>query len=147
MTSSRKYFQDVFSDPLWIMMEVTINLKSYLSRFKNLSQYYRFLSQSEYTFRKETNRVFFNSTFSHGLYRKTIQGDKIKFIFFLKLITEKNKSQKTFELILRSKKLINSNVSILLPYQMSDTDKLLLNSKNGGNAYRKILKCRIDNKM
>jgi hypothetical protein len=139
MTSSKIQLQEILNDPLWIIMEVTMKLKSCLMRFSSTSQYYRLLSQSEYTFGKKSNRLFFKNTFSHGLYRMSIAGDKVKFIFLLKLKNEDSKPFKTMELMIRSKRLINSSVSIYFPYQMNGTERLLLTSKNGINEYRKIL--------
>ena len=145
MTSSKIQLQQILTDPLWIMMEVSMKLTSCLMRFSSTVQYYRLLSQSEYTFGKKSNRIFFKNTFSHGLYRTSIAGDKVKFIFLLKLKNEDSKSYKTIELIIRSKRLINSSVSIYYPYQMNETERLLLTSNNGIKEYRKILGFRGSN--
>lgn len=129
----------ILNDPTWFVMEVKIKLRSYLMRFKTLNKFYRLLSQSEYVTAGETNRKFFKSRFSHGWYRVLIDKEVVRFIFILKVKELETIQKDQFQLILRSRKLINSPVLIYRPKDLSSTDQLLLNQFGGNLSYRRIL--------
>lgn len=129
----------ITNDPSWFVFDVRMRLKPFLMRFKNIPSYYRMLSQSEYSLGRVSNRSFFNKRFSHGWYRSVIDKEVIRFVFVLKLKKMENKEQDIFQLIWRSKRLLNSPVLIYSLNELSNTDKMLLlnNARVGG--FKKIL--------
>jgi hypothetical protein len=88
---------------------------------------------------KVSNRSFFNDRFSHGWYRMVIDKELIRFIFILKVKTLERKEQDIFQLIWRSKRLMNSKIIIYSINELSNTDKILLlnNARVGG--FKRIL--------
>jgi len=128
-----------FNDPSWFVFDVSIRLKQFIMRFKSISSYYRLLSQSEYTLGKVSNRSFFNDRFSHGWYRMVIDKELIRFIFILKVKTLERKEQDIFQLIWRSKRLMNSKTIIYSINELSNTDKILLMNNARVGGFKRIL--------
>jgi hypothetical protein len=122
----------------WIIFEQKIELKNFL-KFNSISQYYRQLSNGRNIFLKKTNREFFKTNFSEGFYRFNIFNEKLHFILFLKPFQMSRKIRLIKELTVRLKKIFFSNVGVFNLQEISDTDRLLLSSKNGFNYYQKIL--------
>lgn len=133
---SKDYITD---DPSWFVFEVKIKLKQFLMRFKTISSFYRLLSQSEYSLGKVSNRTFFKKKFTHGWYRSNIDKESIRFVFILKVKDLKRKEQDIFQLIWRSKRLINSPVLIYPLNELTNTDKILFMNNNRVGAFKKIL--------
>lgn len=129
----------MFNDPSWFVMEVKIKLRNYLMRFRTLNKFYRLLSQSEYVTAGETNRKFFKSRFTHGWYRVIIDKEIVRFIFILKVKDVNRIEKDQFQLIWRTRKLINSPVLIYKPEELASTDRILLTQLGGNMSYRKIL--------
>jgi hypothetical protein len=129
----------ITDDPSWFVFDVKIRLKQFLMRFKTISSYYRLLSQSEYSLGKVSNRSFFNNRFSHGWYRAVIDKEVIRFVFVLKVKKSDRKDQDIFQLIWRSKRLINSPVLIYSINELSNTDKILLMNNARVGGFKKIL--------
>ena len=122
-----------------ILIVNTINWFNFLMRFKTIPSYYRQLSQSEYSLGKVSNRSFFNNRFSHGWYRAVIDKEVIRFVFVLKVKKSDRKDQDIFQLIWRSKRLINSPVLIYSINELSNTDKILLMNNARVGGFKKIL--------
>lgn len=133
---SKNYITD---DPSWFVFEVKIKLKQFLMRFKTISSFYRLLSQSEYSLGKVSNRTFFKKKFTHGWYRSNIDKESIRFVFILKVKDLKRKEQDIFQLIWRTKRLINSPVLIYPLNELTNTDKILFMNNNRVGAFKKIL--------
>lgn len=129
----------IANDPSWFVFDVSMRLKPFLMRFKNIPSYYRMLSQSEYSLGRVSNRSFFNKRFSHGWYRAVIDKEVIRFVFVLKLKKMENKEQDIFQLIWRSKRLLNSPVLIYSLNELSNTDKMLLMNNARVGGFKKIL--------
>ncbi len=129
----------IANDPAWFVFDVRIRLKQFLMRFKTISSFYRMLSQSEYSLGKVSNRSFFNNRFSHGWYRVVIDKEVIRFVFVLKVKKLDSKDQDVFQLIWRSKRLINSQVLIYSINELSNTDKILLINNTRMGGFKKIL--------
>jgi hypothetical protein len=129
----------ITDDPSWFVFDVKIRLKQFLMRFKTISSYYRLLSQSEYSLGKVSNRSFFNNRFSHGWYRAVIDKEIIRFVFVLKVKKLDRKEQDIFQLIWRSKRLLNSPVLIYSVNELSNTDKILLMNNARVGGFKKIL--------
>lgn len=129
----------ITDDPSWFVFDVKIRLKQFFMRFKTISSYYRLLSQSEYSLGKVSNRSFFNNRFSHGWYRAVIDKEVIRFVFVLKVKKSDRKDQDIFQLIWRSKRLINSPVLIYSINELSNTDKILLMNNARVGGFKKIL--------
>jgi hypothetical protein len=68
-----------------------------------------------------------------------IDKELIRFIFILKVKTLERKEQDIFQLIWRSKRLMNSKIIIYSINELSNTDKILLinNARVGG--FKRIL--------
>lgn len=133
---SRNFISD---NPTWFVFDVRIKLKPFLMRFKTISSYYRMLSQSEYSLGRLSNRSFFKSRFSHGWYRVVIDKEVIRLVFVLKAKKLERKDQDIFQLIWRSKRLINSPVLIYPLNELSNTDKMLLMNNARVGGFKKIL--------
>ena len=133
------YKNYITDDPYWFVFEVKIKLKQFLMRFKTISSFYRLLSQSEYSLGKVSNRTFFKKKFTHGWYRSNIDRESIRFVFILKVKDLKRKEQDIFQLIWRSKRLINSPVLIYPLNELTNTDKILFMNNNRVGAFKKIL--------
>ena len=54
----------ITNDPSWFVFDVSMKIKPFFMRFKNIPSYYRMLSQSEYSLGKVSNRSFFNNRFT-----------------------------------------------------------------------------------
>lgn len=132
----------ITNDPSWFVFDVRTRLKQFLMRFKTISSFYRMLSQSEYSLGKVSNRSFFNNRFSHGWYRVVIDKEVIRFVFVLKVKKLDRKDQDIFQLIWRSKRLINSQVLIYSINELSNTDKILLMNNTRVGGFKKILSNR-----
>jgi hypothetical protein len=129
----------IADDPTWFVFEVKIKLKQFLMRFKTIISFYRLLSQSEYSLGKVSNRTFFKKKFTHGWYRAVIDKEVIRFVFVLKVKNLDKKDQDIFQLIWRSKRLINSPVLIYSINELSNTDKILLMNNARVGGFKKIL--------
>jgi hypothetical protein len=125
-------------DENWFIVEVKMKLENFFTKFKNPSHYYRCLSQGNWHFLKMSNRLFFRS-FSDGMYRSVIDGEKVSLIIFLRVKNTVEKYRIAKELTIRMKKLINSPIQVYSLEEMSETDRKLLSSKNGFNFYNRIL--------
>jgi hypothetical protein len=125
-------------DDNWFIVEVKMKMENFFFKFKNPSHYYRCLSQGNWRFLKQSNRSFFRHL-STGMYRSVIDGEKVSLIFFLRVKNTVEKYRISKELSIRMKKLINSPIRILDLREMSETDRILLNTKNGRNFYNRIL--------
>jgi len=125
-------------DENWFIVEVKMKMENFFTKFKNPSHYYRCLSQGNWRFLKQSNRLFFRG-FSDGMYRSVIDGEKVSLIFFLRVKNTVEKYRISKELSIRIKKLMNSPIRILDLREMSETDRKLLSSKNGFNFYNRIL--------
>jgi hypothetical protein len=129
----------ITNDPSWFVFDVSMKIKPFFMRFKNIPSYYRMLSQSEYSLGKVSNRSFFNNRFSHGWYRVVINKEVIRFIFVLKVKRLERKDQDIFQLIWRSKRLLNSPVLTYSLNELSNTDKILLMNNARVGGFKKIL--------
>jgi hypothetical protein len=125
-------------DENWFIVEVKMKLENFFAKFKNPSHYYRCLSQGNWRFLKQSNRLFFRG-FSDGMYRSVINGEKVSLIFFLRVKNTVEKFRITKELTIRMKKLMNSPIQVYGLEEMSETDRILLNTNNGINFYNRIL--------
>ena len=125
-------------DENWFIVEVKMKMENFFTKFKNPSHYYRCLSQGNWRFLKQSNRLFFR-VFSDGMYRSVIDGEKVSLIFFLRVENTVEKYRITKELSIRMKKLMNSPIQVYGVEEMSETDRKLLSSKNGFNFYNRIL--------
>jgi len=125
-------------DENWFIVEVKMKMENFFTKFKNPSHYYRCLSQGNWRFLKQSNRLFFRG-FSDGMYRSVIDGEKVSLIFFLRVKNTVEKYRISKELSIRMKKLMNSPISIVDIREMSETDRILLNTNNGINFYNRIL--------
>jgi hypothetical protein len=126
-------------DENWFIVEVKMKMENFFTKFKNPSHYYRCLSQGNWHFLKMSNRLFFRS-FSDGMYRSVIDGEKVSLIFFLRVKNTVEKYRISKELSIRMKKLMNSPIRIVDIREMSETDRILLNTNNGINFYNRILR-------
>jgi hypothetical protein len=124
-------------DDNWFILEVSMKLNNFFSKFKNPSHFYRCLSQGNWRFLKQSNRSFFRN-FSSGMYRSVIDNEKVSIIFFLRVKNKAKIQSITRELTVRIKKLMNSPVKIYEISKMNSTDNKLMISKNGQNFYNKI---------
>jgi hypothetical protein len=125
-------------DENWFIVEVKMKLENFFTKFKNPSHYYRCLSQGNWHFLKLSNRLFFKS-FTDGMYRSVIDGEKVVLVFFLRIKNKERTNSTTKELTIRMKKLLNSPIQVYGVEEMSETDRKLLSSKNGFNFYNRIL--------
>ena len=123
----------------WIYLEIKINLTQFLIKFKNVSNFYRLLSNGNYLFNGQPNREFFKSNFHKGFYRSSIIGDRIKLVFLLKSEEKRINERLINELKVRIKKLMYSDVNVDDLNGMDEVDRILINSANGINFYQKIL--------
>ena len=126
-------------DENWFILEVSIKLVNFFSKFKNPAHFYRCLSQGNWRFLKQSNRSFFRH-FSNGMYRSVIDKEKVILIFFLRVENKTRIQSISRELAIRVKKLINSPVQILELSKMNLTDRKLLSCKNGFKTYNQIIK-------
>jgi hypothetical protein len=125
-------------DKNWFIVEVKMKLENFFQKFKNPSHYYRCLSQGNWHFLKMSNRLFFKS-FSDGMYRSVVDGEKVVLMFFLRVKNKDHIRTITKELTIRMKKLMNSPIHVYGINEMNETDRKLLSSKNGINFYNQIL--------
>jgi len=125
-------------DENWFILEVSMKLNNFFSKFKNPSHFYRCLSQGNWRFLKQSNRSFFRH-FSDGMYRSVIDNEKVSLIFFLMVKSKSNIQSITRELTIRIKKLMNSPVQVYGIEGLRETDRKLLKTKNGINFYNQIL--------
>ena len=125
-------------DENWFILEVSMKLYNFFSKFKNPSHFYRCLSQGNWRFLKQSNRSFFRH-FSDGMYRSVIDNEKVSLIFFLRVKSKSNIQSITRELTIRIKKLMNSPVQVYGIEGLRETDRKLLKTKNGINFYNQIL--------
>ena len=125
-------------DENWFILEVSMKLNNFFSKFKNPSHFYRCLSQGNCRFLKQSNRSFFRH-FSDGMYRSVIDNEKVSLIFFLRVKSKSNIQSITRELTIRIKKLMNSPVQVYGIEGLRETDRKLLKTKNGINFYNQIL--------
>jgi hypothetical protein len=123
----------------WIFLEIKINLTQFLIKFKNVSNFYRLLSNGNYLFNGKPNRVFFKTNFYNGFYRSSIIGESIKLVFLLKTQEKLINERLILELKIRIKKLMYCDVNVDDLSGMDEVDRILLNSVNGINFYQKIL--------
>ena len=128
-------------DENWFILEVSMKLNNFFSKFKNPSHFYRWISQGNWRFLKQSNRSFFYH-FSDGMYRSVIDNEKVSLIFFLRVKNKSNVQSITRELTIRIKKLMNSPVKVYGVKEMSKTDNKLFLSKNGNKLYNTIFKKR-----
>ena len=126
-------------DENWFILEISMKLNNFFSKFKNPSHFYRCISQGNWRFLKQSNRSFFYH-FSDGIYRCVIDNEKVSLIFFLRVKNKTKIQSIARELTIRIKKLMNSPIKILEVSKMSLTDKKLLSIKNGISYYNHILK-------
>jgi hypothetical protein len=128
------------TDKDWILVEIRMKLTTFSKQFNSsVSNFYRTLSNSPRSFLNSTYRHFFKSNFCEGFYRHSIQENDVLMVFFLKSTGINDLDKLTRELSLRIKKLVLIPVNISSTKSMSETDKILLSSKNGVKNYRKIL--------
>lgn len=125
-----------------------MRLSAFLVKFKSASQFYRLISNSQYRFLKESNHTFFKCV-DMGYYRMTINNGFVRVLFILKLKEMNNKQYKIRELAIRIKRLIFCRVSIFELRDLDETDKELLNHKDGVQMFQKIknsysIKSKID---
>jgi hypothetical protein len=125
-------------DENWFIVEVRIKLENFFTKFKNPSHYYRCLSQGNWHFLKISNRSFFKS-FSNGMYRSSIDNEKVHLVFFLRVKDKNRMSRISQELSIRMRKLMNSPVQVFGIKEINETDRKLLSSKNGFHFYNHIL--------
>jgi hypothetical protein len=132
-------FENILKDENWFVVRVEMRLSTFLVRFKSASQFYRLISNSQYRFLKKSNHTFFKCV-EKGYYRMTINQGSVRFLFILKFLDTNRKQFKIRELAIRIKRLIYCRVSILDPRDLDETDKELLNHKDGINLFQKIKK-------
>ncbi len=132
-------------DKNWFILEVSMKLNNFFSKFKNPSHFYRCLSQGNWRFLKQSNRSFFYH-FSDGMYRSVIDNEKVSLIFFLRIKNKSNIQSITRELTIRIKKLMNSPIKVYGVGEMTKTDNKLLTSQNGKKHYNPIFKRRKNHK-
>jgi hypothetical protein len=124
-------------DENWFILEVSMKLNNFFSKFKNPSHFYRCISQGNWRFLKQSNRSFFYH-FSDGMYRSVIDNEKVSLIFFLRVKNKSNIQSITRELTIRIKKLMNSPIKVYGVGEMTKTDNKLLTSQNGKKHYNPI---------
>jgi hypothetical protein len=110
----------------WLVLDVKIQLRQFLMRFKSISKFYRYLIQSEYRLSGLSNRIFFKNNFRHGFYRIVIANEVVRIIFILEMNQPNKQSNLELQLKIRTRKLINCHVSIYPTSDLSNTDKILL---------------------
>jgi hypothetical protein len=132
-------------DENWFILEVSMKLNNFFSKFKNPSHFYRCISQGNWRFLKQSNRSFCYH-FSDGMYRSVIDNEQVSLIFFLRVKNKSNVQSITRELTIRIKKLMNSPVKVYGVEEMSKTDNKLLSSQNGNKYYNSIFKKRENHK-
>jgi hypothetical protein len=132
-------FENIFKDENWFVLRVEMRLTTFLIKFKSASQFYRLISNSQYRFLKKSNHTFFKCV-EKGYYRMTINQGSVRILFILKFHDTNRKEFKIRELAIRIKRLIFCRVSISEPYDLDETDKELLNHKDGINLFQKIKK-------
>jgi len=125
-------------DDNWFAIEVNMKMDSFFLKFKSPSHYYRALSQGNWRFLKMSNRSFFQS-FSDGLYRSVVDGEKVSLIFILRVKNKSKMYSLSRELTIRMKKLLNAPVRVYDLTELSSTNLNLLKSKNGRSCFKKIL--------
>ena len=126
-------------DENWFILEVSMKLNNFFSKFKNPSHFYRCISQGNWRFLKQSNRSFFYH-FSDGMYRSVIDNEKVSLIFFLRVKNKSNVQSITRELTIRIKKLMNSPVKVYGVKEMSKTDNKLFLSKTETNSIIQFLR-------
>ncbi|MEY3499428.1 MAG: hypothetical protein RL308_1097 [Bacteroidota bacterium] len=125
----------------WICLNLKVNLNVYQVRFKNKKNgLYRTLSSSNHRVLGKSNFEWFRQSFLDGFYRQSIMDNYVQFIFFLKVSDLNKINTIKRELKLRVKKMGCFDVEIEGINSMGFTDFKLLSSRNGMNAYQKILK-------
>ena len=132
-------YNQLLYDHEWFVLKVDMRLSAFLVKFKSASQFYRLISNSQYRFLKESNHTFFKCV-DMGYYRMTINNGSVRVLFILKFNETNRKHYKIRELAIRIKRLIFCRVSILDPRDLDETDKELLNHKDGINLFQKIKK-------
>jgi hypothetical protein len=124
----------------WIMVEIRMKISTFTKQFNSsVSNFYRTLSNSPRIFMNTTYRSFFKKNFCEGFYRSSILENDISIILFLKTSGLVPLEKLTRELTFRIRKLVFVPVVVSHPSCMSETDKLLLSSKDGLKNYQKIL--------
>jgi hypothetical protein len=126
-------------DPNWFVFEIRMRLETFLRRFKNVSEYYRQISNSKRVWNRKSNRDFFKNI-NEGFYRTSINDEQITITFFLSFRPNPKLYSMVTELRIRIKKIQMCRIETLPLNEISNEDRLLLSSSNGISFYQKIKK-------
>jgi hypothetical protein len=126
-------------DPNWFVFEIRMRLETFLRRFKNVSEYYRQISNSKRVWNRKSNRDFFKNI-NEGFYRTSINDEQITITFFLSFRPNPKLYSMVTELRIRIKKIQMCRIDTLPLNEISNEDRLLLSSSNGISFYQKIKK-------
>jgi hypothetical protein len=126
-------------DPNWFVFEIRMRLETFLRRFKNVSEYYRQISNSKRVWNRKSNREFFKNI-NEGFYRSAIKDEQITITFFLSFRPNPKLFSMISELRIRIKKIQMCRIDTLPLSEISNEDRLLLSSSNGISFYQKIRK-------
>jgi hypothetical protein len=132
-------------DNRWFGIKIKLKYNNFFLRFKNPSHYYRCLSQGNWRFFKQSNRIFFKN-FDDGFYRSTIDNGSVDIFFILKVHTIDNKNKIIQELIIRMKKLAYGAVDIYSLNQISQMDLYLLKNHLSKPVFKRIIKPKDKNR-
>jgi hypothetical protein len=127
------------NDPNWFVFEINMRLETFLRRFKNVSEYYRQISNSKRMWNRKSNREFFKNI-NEGFYRTSINDEQITITFFLSFLPNPKLFSMITELRIRIKKIQMCRIDTLPLSEISNEDRLLLSSSNGISFYQKIRK-------
>ena len=128
-------------DDNWICLSLRINLLIFNTRFKNKSNgFYRQLSSGNQKLLGVSNFQWFYNAFDSGYYRSALTGTYVEYVFFLRIKDHNQGNRILKELIIRSKKLGASKLEVGGINTINYIDFKLLSSRNGMNAYQKVLK-------
>jgi hypothetical protein len=116
-----------------------MRLETFLRRFKNVSEYYRQISNSKRVWNRKSNREFFKNI-NEGFYRSAIKDEQITITFFLSFRPNPKLFSMISELRIRIKKIQMCRIDTLPLSEISNEDRLLLSSSNGISFYQKIRK-------
>jgi hypothetical protein len=133
-------------DPNWFVFEIRMRLETFLRRFKNVSEYYRQISNSKRVWNRKSNREFFKNI-NEGFYRSAIKDEQITITFFLSFRPNPKLFSMISELRIRIKKIQMCRIDTLPLSEISNEDRLLLSSSNGISFYQKIRKTKPSQKQ
>ena len=122
----------------WVIFRFSYSVKHFEKQFDKTSKFSSALINGNQKIGNKTNRKFFKENVFGGFYFFKLSDDfsEINFIFYMELNPSKNKGFTVTNIKLRIKKILNTFVECVSPYELDETTKIILKSQVGRHFQR-----------